>query len=105
MNFNTNGVAVRTGATVGDFVQGTSSYSDLMGFVSLALGNDVTGDAGDVAVVQFADTTGGGTEIFNVVVTLGTAAANRALDNTDSIALMASVDGAAAAADFTFATA
>ena len=105
VNFNTNGAVVRTGATAGYFVVGTSTYADLLAIVNTAVNSDVTGDAGDVAVVQFEDTTVGGNQFFNIVVTLGTAAANRALDATDSIALMATVDAAAAAADFTFATA
>ena len=105
-NFNTNGVVVRTGATAGDFIAGTSTYNDLAGFVNAAI-TTITGDAGDVGVIQFQDTTGGAAgDIVNVVVTLGTAAAARALNNTDSIAILSGVDAAAAAVtDFTFATA
>lgn len=103
VNFNTNGVVVTSAnATALTFNLATGTYADLEAVVTQATGN-VTGDAGDTGIVSLLD---GGGNILNVAVTLGTAAAGgRAIDNTDSLAIISTLNAVAVAGDFSFATA
>lgn len=105
-NFNTSGVLVTSANAIAlDFVQGTSTYANLATAVAQAAGN-LTGDAGDTGIIQILDGgAGAAATIINVAVTLGTAAAGRAINNTDTVALVSTEDAVAVAADFTFATA
>ena len=99
---NTNGVLVTSaGAVAGTFVQGTTTYAGLATIFTQAAAT-ITGDAGDTGIVQILDAGG---SILNVVVTLGTAAAARAINNTDTLALLGTQNAVGVAADFSFATA
>jgi Ca2+-binding RTX toxin-like protein len=99
---NTNGVLVTSaGAVAGTYVQGTTTYAGLATIFTQGAAT-ITGDAGDTGIIQILDNGG---NILNIAVTLGTAAAARAINNTDTLALLGTQNAVGVAADFSFATA